>query len=115
MNRRAFLSHAAHSAALVSATALSAGKILGANDRVRVALIGCGGRGTHVAKLMAQVQGVEFVGACDVYDENATKALGWMGCRGPRRATLVAIVVPVTGERQVLGVIGAEDRSGAGA
>jgi predicted dehydrogenase len=79
MNRRAFLSHAAKSAALVSATALSAGKVLGANDRVRIALIGCGGRGTHVAKLMAQVPGAEFVGACDVFDENAKKALEWMG------------------------------------
>ena len=79
MNRRTFLSHAAKSASLVSATALSAGKVLGANNRVRIALIGCGGRGTHVAKLMAQVPGAEFVGACDVYDENAKKALEWMG------------------------------------
>jgi len=79
MNRRAFLSHAVKSTALVSATALSTGKVLGANDRVRIALIGCGGRGTHVAKLMAQVPGTEFVGACDVYDENAKKALEWMG------------------------------------
>lgn len=79
MNRRIFLNRAAKSITLASATGLSARRVLGANDRVRVALIGCGGRGTYVAKLMAQVPGVEFVGACDVYDENATKALGWMG------------------------------------
>jgi hypothetical protein len=79
MNRRAFLSQTAKSTALISATALSASKVLGANDRVRIALIGCGGRGTHVAKLMAQVPGAEFVGACDVYDDNTKKALEWMG------------------------------------
>ena len=81
MNRRAFLNQTAKSTALISATALSADRVLGANDRVRIALIGCGGRGTHVAKLMAQVPGAEFVGACDVYDENAKKGLEWMGTR----------------------------------
>ncbi len=78
MKRRAFLAHAAKAAAF-STTALSSRRVLGANEKVRVALIGCGGRGQHVAKLMNQVEGVEFVGACDVYDLNARSAQQWMG------------------------------------
>src|SRR5205085_10911275 len=49
------------------------------NERVRVALVGCGGRGMYVAKLMAQVPNVEFVAACDVYDRNAAAAKAWAG------------------------------------
>src|SRR5215510_11218729 len=78
MNRRTFLSRTAKTASLTSLTSWSADKILGANNRLRIALIGCGGRGTYVATLMAQVPGTEFVAACDVYDENASKAREWM-------------------------------------
>src|SRR5262245_27909471 len=78
MNRRTFLSRNAKTATLMSITSWSADKILGANDRLRIALIGCGGRGTYVATLMAQVPATEFVVACDVYDENARKAQEWM-------------------------------------
>lgn len=79
MNRREFLKQAASAASVLSSTALSAARILGANDRVRLGLIGCGGRGLHVAKLMARVPGTQFVAACDVYDPNTEKARQWMG------------------------------------
>jgi predicted dehydrogenase len=74
VRRRQFILGAA-----ASATALSAGKVFGANERVRVALVGCGGRGTTVAQLMARVPGAEFVAACDVYEPNATAARAWAG------------------------------------
>ncbi len=85
MQRRQFIR-----AAALGAGALSAGRVLGANDRVRVGLIGCGGRGTYVARLMAKVPGVEFVAACDAYDPNAAAAKEWIGsgcqtCRDFRR------------------------------
>jgi len=69
MNRRSF----------AAATALSASRVLGANDTVRVALIGCGGRGRHVANLMRQAPNVAFVAVADVYDDNAAKAREWAG------------------------------------
>lgn len=60
-------------------TALSYNKILGANDRVHVALIGCGGRGTQVAKLMQAVPNVEYNVLCDVFLPNAEGAKAWAG------------------------------------
>jgi predicted dehydrogenase len=83
MQRRQFLSRAATGAAL---TALSAGRVFGANDRVRVGLIGCGVRGNFVGRLMNQVPGTAFVAACDVYEPHANRAAEWAGpdCRAER-------------------------------
>ncbi|MCI0377456.1 MAG: Gfo/Idh/MocA family oxidoreductase, partial [Gemmataceae bacterium] len=47
--------------------------------RVNVALIGCGGRGMAVARLMRQVPDVAFVAVCDVYERNAGRARDWAG------------------------------------
>ena len=61
MKRREFIRNAIHGAAIVTTAAPSVRGVLGANQRVRVGLIGCGGRGLAVAKLMREVPGVEFV------------------------------------------------------
>jgi len=76
--RRRFLRGAAGAMA-IGATAVSGSRVLGASDRVRVALVGCGGRGRFVAGLMRQVEGVEFVAACDVYQARAESAKKWAG------------------------------------
>lgn len=76
MKRRNFLQQAWPSVAL---TALSARRILGANDRVRLALIGCGGRGRDVAEQMRKAPGAAYVAACDVYETNARAAKEWAG------------------------------------
>ena len=65
MHRRSFLAGAA---------AFAARKALGANDTLRVGLIGCGGRGRYVAGLMAQAPNVEFAAVCDVYGANRERA-----------------------------------------
>jgi predicted dehydrogenase len=70
MHRRVFLAGAA---------AFAARKVVGANDKLRVGLIGCGGRGRYVASLMAQAPGVEFGAVCDVYDANRERAKTWAG------------------------------------
>src|SRR5437870_12233025 len=64
----------------------SAEKIVGANDRVNIGLIGCGGRGRLVAKLMREVPKVEIAAVCDVYDPPAAAAKEWAGpgCRSYR-------------------------------
>src|SRR5690348_11370647 len=74
MHRREFLS---------GAGALAAQRILGANDRVTVGLIGCGGRGRDVAGLMREAEGVEFGATADVYLPNAERAREWPGPRAP--------------------------------
>ncbi len=60
-------------------TALSAMNVMGANDRVRVGLIGCGGRGRYVSRLMREAPGVEFAGVADVYEKNVNAAREWAG------------------------------------
>ncbi len=76
MKRRDFIKS---STAVVTTTAISYTKILGANDRVRLGLIGCGGRGTQVARLMLKVPNVEYNALCDVYLPNAEGAKAWAG------------------------------------
>jgi predicted dehydrogenase len=67
--RRAFLRKSATIAAVVPAIATA--RVLGANDRIGIALIGCGGRGNHhlgrVSELKNAGVKVEIVAACDVY------------------------------------------------
>lgn len=81
MRRRQFLKTAATGCSSLAFTARSYSQISGANDRVRLALIGCGGRGRGVARLMANVAGTEYVALVDVYDVNAqrARAADWSG------------------------------------
>jgi predicted dehydrogenase len=83
LRRRQFIKRVIQTATVASASAFSAGRILGANERVKVGLIGCGGRGMQDAKLMRQVAGVDFVAVCDVYEPHAAAARQWAGpqCR----------------------------------
>ena len=69
MHRRDFLA-----AALVAG-----GAARGANERVPVGLIGCGGRGRYVASKMRDAGGVEFAAMCDVYQPLADKGREWAG------------------------------------
>ena len=83
MERRQFIQGTAGTA-LASVAALARGRILGANDRLNVALIGCGGRGRALADLVAaQITDVELAAVCDVYEPHAAAAKAWAGpgCR----------------------------------
>jgi hypothetical protein len=60
VNRREFIKDVTQQTAVISTTALSAKRILGANDRVVIGLIGCGGRGLDVAELMRKVVHPQF-------------------------------------------------------
>ena len=71
MKRRQFVTRA--SAAMVG-TALSRTRIAGANDRVNVALVGCGTRGRLLANLVKQTPGAALTTVCDVYDAQAAQA-----------------------------------------
>ncbi|HWR54387.1 MAG TPA: hypothetical protein VN428_24985, partial [Bryobacteraceae bacterium] len=59
-SRRTFLAGAA--------TAASASRVLGANDRVRLGVIGTGGRGSHLMNVANEVGGHEWVAVCDAWD-----------------------------------------------
>ncbi|HEX4589662.1 MAG TPA: Gfo/Idh/MocA family oxidoreductase, partial [Gemmataceae bacterium] len=64
-SRRSFLKSAA-----IALAAAPAANVLGANDRLRVGVIGCGGRAQALMKSLATVAGVTIAAVCDVWDHN---------------------------------------------
>lgn len=71
MQRRDFVS--------TSALAVSASRVMGANDRLNIGLIGCGGRGRYVARLMREAPNVAYTAVADVYRANGEMAREWAG------------------------------------
>lgn len=55
-------------------TAASAGRVLGANDRVRLGVIGSGGRGRYLMRQANKAGGIQWVAICDAYDVQRAKA-----------------------------------------
>ena len=66
INRRQFLAQAARSSAAVAVPMLVSGRAFGANDEIRLAVIGCGvrGAGTHVPEF-GKLPGVRIAAVCD--------------------------------------------------
>lgn len=73
--RRAFFAQAALGAAATVATRTARVQAnLGANQKVAIGLIGCGGRGTHMAQVMSRIPGVELVWLCDPDPQRIARA-----------------------------------------
>lgn len=69
VSRRAFLgSLAAGAAAVHSAPASLWARVPGANDRLRLGVVGCGGRGRYVMQTLLKAPDVEVVALCDVHE-----------------------------------------------
>src|SRR5437899_2525649 len=66
IGRRQFLGQAATATAIL--TAASYGQILGANERIRLGIIGSGGRGRNLMRTFLKNKEVEFDAVCDVYE-----------------------------------------------
>lgn len=83
MKRRQFMKQVVQTAAGASVAALSSARVPGANDRIHIALIGCGGRGRYDMGLALKNPGVNLAAVCDVYEAQAAKgkALGGADCR----------------------------------
>jgi predicted dehydrogenase len=62
--------------ALAATTAVAATRVAGANDRIRLGLIGAGGRGTQDWTTFLKQPDVEPVAVCDVYDPFRERAIG---------------------------------------
>src|SRR5262245_30773536 len=56
-------------------TAAAGHKILGANDRIRVAVIGLGREGRGVMRAFARNSDVEIAAICDVYEPHVADAI----------------------------------------
>ncbi|HKW97759.1 MAG TPA: Gfo/Idh/MocA family oxidoreductase [Bryobacteraceae bacterium] len=73
MNRRQFVSTAA------AGTLLAGRRVLGANDRIRIGLIGTGGRCMYLAQLLQGLLANEIVATCDAYEPRRLEAAQKMG------------------------------------
>jgi predicted dehydrogenase len=64
----------------------SAGRIIGANDRINIGVIGCGGRGTYVAREFATAgktdNSCQIVVVCDTYQKRLNKNKETHKCDG---------------------------------
>src|SRR5260370_18164493 len=65
IERRTFIKQAAMGTAALMAS--SSSRVLGANDRVRVGIIGPGARGQELIKLLLAIPNAELVAAADIY------------------------------------------------
>src|SRR5438093_6467731 len=79
IDRRSFLGQAgvaAIGAGALGGTALSYGRILGANDRISLGHIGVGRRGTELADIVARLKSknVEMTAVCDLWKVNREAA-----------------------------------------
>jgi predicted dehydrogenase len=89
VDRRGFLKTAG-AAFAAAQTALGAraksSRVVGANDRINVAVIGTGGRGRYVAEEFMKVGkedgNAQIVGVCDVWRRRVTEASGFFSCPG---------------------------------
>ena len=68
-NRRSFLKTGA-----VAATALSWGRVLGANERIRLGAIGTGGRCQYLLGLLKRLNRSDLMAVCDVYGPRRSEA-----------------------------------------
>jgi predicted dehydrogenase len=79
-SRRGFMKASAVAGAAVSLPAASYAKVLNANENLRVAFVGVGGRCQQhidvILKMVSEKKGVTPVGACDVWDGDPAKGRG---------------------------------------
>jgi predicted dehydrogenase len=71
VSRRAFLA--------AGATAASSMRVMGANDRIRLGIIGTGGRGSHLIRMANLAGGAQWVALCDAWDERRDEAQKTLG------------------------------------
>src|SRR5258708_7241628 len=55
-------------------TALSYSRILGANDKIQLGVVGCGERGRHDMSQFQENPAVDVIAVCDIYGEQIDKA-----------------------------------------
>jgi len=75
-DRRDFLKTAGKAATIGAATLALGGRVLGANDRVRVAIVGLRGRGHDHLRGFAHVPGTEIAAFCDIDESVLAQRMG---------------------------------------
>jgi predicted dehydrogenase len=67
-------------------TAVSASRVMGANDRIRLGIIGTGGRGSYLMTEANKCGGIEWVAVCDAWDVRRYEALQLAGAGADKYA-----------------------------
>jgi FlaA1/EpsC-like NDP-sugar epimerase len=104
-SRRDFLRTASRvaSSSALAITAASYSRVMGANDRINLGLIGAGDRGNHVMSLFQHNPEVHVVAVCDAWGERVEstrqKAPGAAGFADYRKLLEITPLdaVPITG------------------
>ncbi|HUW19088.1 MAG TPA: Gfo/Idh/MocA family oxidoreductase [Sedimentisphaerales bacterium] len=78
--------------------------VFGANERINVALVGCGGRGSYLARGMAEC-GAEITYLCDLQPERLEKTAGFLAEVQPRKPKMVKEMRTVFDAKDVDAVI----------
>ncbi len=94
VDRRGFLKTAGAAGLVLGAAgqafaargAKTSGRVIGANDRIQVGVVGVGGRGTYVSGVFARygesTNACQIVGVCDVYEKRKKAAADRHKCPG---------------------------------
>jgi predicted dehydrogenase len=75
VTRRDFIKDSAVGASLAVLGGLAPARVLGANQKIRLGVLGSGQRASYLMSLANKVPGTEIVGIADVYGPNRDKAL----------------------------------------
>jgi predicted dehydrogenase len=84
-----------------AATAASAARVLGANDRIQLGLIGARGRGNHLINMANANGGVDWVAVCDAWDLRRDQTEKHIGASVAKYADYRALL----GRKEIDGVI----------
>jgi len=119
MNRRTFVRASARGGALLAAgsalfTVSRTGRGQGAQERVVLALIGAGGRGSQLAGNFQQVAGVEFKYVCDAFLPRAEAGAKTLARNQARAPQAVQDMRHALDDSEVRGVVLAHPNSGTG-
>jgi predicted dehydrogenase len=93
MDRRSFIKHSVSGVAGVSLAASLPRNVLGANDRLRIGLIGCGARGNFLMQQTlraARTHNLEIVALCDVWSVNLQKTAASLAEKQQQKPKLVS-------------------------
>src|SRR5689334_8268456 len=90
MTRRVFLSTASGlvlaARPLAARTSSAMGRAQGANDRIRIGIIGTGGRARGLMTQLKRLPGAEIVAVCDVYEPRLLQAAEIAGAAAVKHA-----------------------------
>jgi len=104
LNRREFLNKSLVTAGTMASWLSTPHRVLGANERVNMALVGCGGRGRYVTRGMAEL-GAEVTYLCDVHQGQIDKVASLLAQVQQRKPKAIKSMQQICDDKDVDAVI----------